>query len=180
MMAIGGTVRGGLYGTAAKLTADPRQPDAREQRRRRALRDRLPIGLREGDRLVAGRGLRAGSSAGTSGAERRTFSRCSSRQLHELQHAKASSKCSGLKDSLVRPSGSLRNALELGCRLEVSRSVPENPSERNIQLRIAEVIPELLRVRGDDALAGDDVVGELAERELQREGGRRHERGALQ
>ena len=47
----------------------------------------------------------------------------------------------------------------------VDRSVPENPPERNIQLRIPEVISELLRVRGEHALAGDDVVGELAERE---------------
>ena len=42
MMAIGGAVRGGIYGTAPNLRIDARQPDAREQRRRRALRDRLP------------------------------------------------------------------------------------------------------------------------------------------
>ena len=57
MMAMGGRVNGGLYGTAPVLNPDPAKPDARKQRRRRPLRDRLPLGLRPGHRQLAGRRL---------------------------------------------------------------------------------------------------------------------------
>ena len=67
MMAIGGRVNGGFYGTAPEPQPRSEEPDAREQRRRRPLRDRLPVGLRAGARQLAGRRLGAGCSAATSG-----------------------------------------------------------------------------------------------------------------
>ena len=54
MMAMGGSVRGGIYGTAAQPAHRQRQPDAREQQPGRPLRDRLPLGLRAGHRHLAG------------------------------------------------------------------------------------------------------------------------------
>ena len=48
MMAIGGSVRGGIFGTAPNLRV-AFDNDAREWRQRRALRDRLPFRLCEGD-----------------------------------------------------------------------------------------------------------------------------------
>ena len=57
MMALGGTVRGGIYGTARRPAPGPGQPNAREQRRRREVRNRFPIGVRQGDRCVARRQL---------------------------------------------------------------------------------------------------------------------------
>ena len=68
MMAMGGGVRGGIYGTAPNLRIAHGQPDAREQRQRRPLRDRLPLGLRERDRRVAGRPTPPPSWAPTSAA----------------------------------------------------------------------------------------------------------------
>ena len=53
MMMLGGLVRGGIYGTAPNLSMDPAQPDAREQQRRREVRDRLPRRLREDSRQLA-------------------------------------------------------------------------------------------------------------------------------
>ena len=55
MLVMGGRVSGGLYGTAPVLNTDSEEPDARKQRRRRALRNRLPLGLRPGHRRLAGR-----------------------------------------------------------------------------------------------------------------------------
>ena len=67
MMAIGGTVRGGLYGTAAKLTATPDNPalennggDVRHETDFRSV-------YAQGDRLVAGRGLGGDSGRGLPG-----------------------------------------------------------------------------------------------------------------
>ena len=56
MMAIGGTRARRALRHRRAPEPDARQPDAREQRRRRAPRDRLPLGLRQGDRVMAGRG----------------------------------------------------------------------------------------------------------------------------
>ena len=67
MMAIGGTVRGGLYGTAAEADADPRNPTLENNGGDVTLRDRLPIRVRQGDRLVAGSGLRRNSRRGLPG-----------------------------------------------------------------------------------------------------------------
>ena len=85
MMAIGGSVRGGIYGTAARPEQHARQPDAREQRRRRAPRDRLPLGLRQGDRLLAGRGLDRDSRRETSGQRRRISCRALGVRIPRLQ-----------------------------------------------------------------------------------------------
>ena len=57
MMAIGGQVRGGIYGTAPSLVARSRQSHARERRERRATRNRLPLGLRARHRQLARRRL---------------------------------------------------------------------------------------------------------------------------
>ncbi len=65
MMAMGGGVRGGIYGTAPNLRIAQRQPDARERQSGRALRDRLPIGLRADHRQLAGRATRRRFLAGT-------------------------------------------------------------------------------------------------------------------
>ena len=59
MMVLGGSVRGGLHGT--RRIARARSSDAGEQLRRRALRDRLPIRIRETARPVAGCELGADS-----------------------------------------------------------------------------------------------------------------------
>ena len=64
MMVIGGGVSGGIYGTAPNLRRGPGQSHAREQRQRRALRDRLPIRLRARDRSVAGWRFRQGAGRG--------------------------------------------------------------------------------------------------------------------
>ena len=64
MMAMGGSVRGGIFGTAPNLRVRLGQSDAREQRQRRALRDGFPLGLREGDRFVARRRLGVESLGG--------------------------------------------------------------------------------------------------------------------
>ncbi len=53
------------------------------------------------------------------------------------------------------------------------RLVSKDSPERLFDLRIAEVIPVLLRPRRQDALAGEDRVGELADHDLQREAWRR-------
>ncbi len=55
MLAMGGRVNGGLYGTAPNLNTDPANPTLENSAGRRAVRDRLPLGLRAGDRLVARR-----------------------------------------------------------------------------------------------------------------------------
>jgi hypothetical protein len=44
-------------------------------------------------------------------------------------------------------------------------SVAEDAPERDIELGVSEVVPERLRMGGEHALTGDDVVGELAEGE---------------
>ena len=54
MMVLGGLVRGGLYGTAPNLSTRSGQSHAREQRRGRQVRDRLPIGVREDSRQLVG------------------------------------------------------------------------------------------------------------------------------
>ena len=55
MMAIGGQVRGGIYGTAPNLNRRLLQPHARKRRQRHPLRDRFPFGLRPRHRQLAGR-----------------------------------------------------------------------------------------------------------------------------
>ena len=48
MMALGGTVRGGIYGTAADLRQDPANPTLENNAGDVQVRNRLPLGLREG------------------------------------------------------------------------------------------------------------------------------------
>ena len=57
MLAMGGGVRGGLYGTAPSLNPDPQNPTLENNGERRAFRNRLPIRLCPGDRQLAGRQL---------------------------------------------------------------------------------------------------------------------------
>ena len=65
-------VRGGIYGTAAEPPRRQRQPDAREQQRRRPLRDRLPRRLRAGHRFLARRGTRVDPGRGFRAGARRS------------------------------------------------------------------------------------------------------------
>ena len=64
MMAMGGGVRGGIYGTAPNLRIASDNPTLENNGQDVQLRDRLPLGLREDHRLVAGRELGAGARRG--------------------------------------------------------------------------------------------------------------------
>ena len=55
MMAMGGGVRGGIYGTAPNLQSPTGNPTLENSGSDVPLRDRLPIGLREGHRQLARR-----------------------------------------------------------------------------------------------------------------------------
>ena len=72
MMLHGGLVRGGIYGTAPEPQHGSREPDAREQQRRREVGDRLPQRLRQDPRQLAGIELGRDSRRAIIGPARRT------------------------------------------------------------------------------------------------------------
>ena len=99
MMAMGGAVRGGIYGTAASLDPNPANPDAREQRRRRAARNRLPSVVRASAGRLARRELDRDSRRGLQ--ERRASNRVarSSIQNSEVQNSETALR------PIIRPLG---------------------------------------------------------------------------
>ena len=77
MMAMGGQVQRRPLRHRAEPQHRSGEPDAREQRRRRQVRDRLPLGLRAGARQLAGHRLGASCSAATSARTASASSRVS-------------------------------------------------------------------------------------------------------
>ena len=73
MMAMGGAVRGGIYGTAPSLDPDPGNPTLENNGRRRAVRNGLPLGLRARAGQLARCELALRSSEATSVPARRRW-----------------------------------------------------------------------------------------------------------
>ena len=162
MMAMGGSVRGGIYGTAANLALAPDNPTLENNGQDiRYETDFRSVYARVIDNWL-GVGLDARFSAATSGtagdhlnlaltAAARIPTRLVGAPIRRRDHDRGVSS-SPLASSPM-PIASSRSRM---------RSLPEHPPERLVELRIAEVIAGLLGAGWNDALAGDQRVGELA------------------